>query len=117
MLKLKLEEVIQSRGIVNPYHYLVKNGFNYYTAGRLLRNERDSVSYVHLEKLCLLLDCSPSDLFVWQPAKDADVAPNHSLQKLRPKPDDLNLFQTLKKLPFDKLEQIKQFIKEMPEEQ
>lgn len=107
---------MRRREIENPYRFLVQNGFNYHTAGNLLRNERDSLSYKHLEKLCLLLHCTPNDLFVWKKPKDVSIAEHHPLHQLKPKPQDINVLEKLRKLPLDKLEQIKQFIKELPGE-
>jgi hypothetical protein len=116
MLHFDLTGMMRRREIENPYRFLVKNGFNYHTAGHLLRNERDSLSYKNLEKLCLLLHCTPNDLFVWQKPKDSVIAENHPLNQLKPKPQDINVTQKLQELPLDKLEQVKQFIKDLPKE-
>lgn len=116
MLHFDLVGMMRRREIENPYRFLAKNGFNYHTAGHLLRNERDSLSYKNLEKLCLLLHCTPNDLFVWQKPKDTLVAESHPLHQLKPKPHDINVTQKLQELPLDKLEQVKQFIKDLPQE-
>ncbi|MFN7118258.1 MAG: helix-turn-helix domain-containing protein [Saprospiraceae bacterium] len=116
MLHFDLVGMMRRREIENPYRFLVKNGFNYHTARHLLRNERDSLSYKNLEKLCLLLHCTPNDLFVWQKPTDAVVAENHPLHQLKPKPQEVNIMQKLQELPLDKLELVKQFVKELPEE-
>ncbi len=115
MLHFDLAGMLRRREIENPYRFLVQNGFNYHTAGLLLRNERSSLSYSNLEKLCLLLNCTPNDLFVWQKPKDVQVSEHHPLHQLQPKPQDVSVMQKLRELPLDKLKQIKQFIKELPE--
>lgn len=116
MLHFDLVNMLRHREIENPYRFLVKNGFNYHTAGHLLRNERDSLSYKNLEKLCILLKCTPNDLFVWQKPKDVLGLENHPLHQLKPKPQSVNVTQKLQELSLDKLEQVKQFIKDLPEE-
>lgn len=107
---------MRRREIENPYRFLVKNSFNYHTAGLLLRNERDSLSHKNLEKLCLLLHCTPNDLFVWQKPKDTLVADHHPLYQLKKKPQEVSVTQKLQELPLAQLEQVKQFIKNLPEE-
>jgi hypothetical protein len=116
MLHFDLAGMMRRREIENPYRFLVKNGFNYNTAGNLLRNERDSIAYKHLEKLCLLFHCSPNDLFVWKKPNDVTVAANHPLHQLKPKPQEVNITKKLQELPLEKLAQIKQFVKDLPEE-
>jgi putative transcriptional regulator len=113
MLKLNLSGVMRHRGISNPTHFLVKNGFTYHTANRLLRNEQDSVSYKNLEKLCLLLNCTIDDLFVWQKSANTLVPEQHPLHKLLPSTEELNVLQKLQELPMDKLAQLKQFIQDL----
>lgn len=113
MLKMNLHGVMRQRGIPNPTHFLVKNGFTYHTANRLLRNAQDSVSNKNLEKLCLLLNCTIDDLYVWQKPKDAPISKEHPLHKLLPKVEELDMLQKMQELPLEKLEQIKQFMKDL----
>jgi len=116
MLHFDLIGMMRRREIQNPYRFLVKNGFNYHTAGLLLRNERDSIPYKQLEKLCLLLHCTPNDLFVWKKPPDTLVSDHHPLHQLKKKPQEINVTQKLQELPLDKLELVKQFVKDLPEE-
>lgn len=113
MLKLNLLGVMRQRGIANSAKYLVKNGFSYHRVNRLLRHEQDSISYKNLERLCLLLNCTPDDLFVWQKPNDLKVSDDHPLRKLLAKAEDLNVLQKLQELPMEKLEQLKQFMKDL----
>ncbi len=116
MSHFDLVSMMRRREIKNPYRFLVKNGFNYHTAGNLLRNEQDSIAYKHLEKRCLIFQCTPNDLFVWQKPKDTLVPDNHPLHQLKPKPQEVNITKKLLELPLDQLAQVKQFVKDLPEE-
>lgn len=114
MLRLDLQGMMRRREIQNPYRFLVQNGFNYHTAGRLLHNERDSIPYKHLEKLCLLFQCTPNDLLVWQKPKDVLVSGDHPLHQLKPKKNEVNILKKLEQLPLDKLEEVKTYFKDLP---
>lgn len=116
MLYFNLTGMMRLREIQNPYHFLVQHGFNYHTAGNLLRNERSSIAYKHLEKLCLLLHCTPNDLFVWQKPKDTVISDSHPLHQLKPPAQSVSVTKKLQELPLDQLEQVKQFIKNLPKE-
>lgn len=113
MLKLNLVSVMRQRGITNPAKYLVKNGFSYHRVNRLFRNEQDSISYTNLERLCLLLNCTIDDLFVWEKPAYISVPEQHALEKLLPKAQEVDMLQKMQQLPMEKLEQLKQFMKDL----
>lgn len=113
MLRLNLQAVMRQRGIMNPTKYLLKKGFSRHQTGRLLRNEQESISYKTLEKLCLALHCTPDELLVWEKPMDVAVPEHHPLHRLLPKPEEVDLLQKLQQLPMDKLEQLKQIMKDL----
>jgi DNA-binding Xre family transcriptional regulator len=116
MLKLQLDAVFHQRGIHKPLHFLVKKGFTYHTAHRLLNNLVDSISYTHLEQLCLHLNCSLDDLFVWTRPDDVPVPDHHPLNKLVQQDNLGNITQNLLELPLDKLRQLQQIAEKLREE-
>jgi len=117
MLQLNLKQLITSRGINNPGKYLVKAGFTYYAASRLLNNKVDSISYRHAEQLCLLLNCSLDELFIWKQPPNTQISKDHPLQKLKPKQTGKLISEHLKELPLQKLEEVKNYIEQIRKDQ
>ncbi len=67
MLKLKIKEVILSRGHVYPHKWLKKHaGFGQGKAFNLLNNKQNSINMEDMTRLCLLLQCTPNDLLYWK---------------------------------------------------
>jgi len=101
------------KGIKNPYQYLVKSGFTYFTAYRLLNNRVANISYKHLEQLCIVLHCTIDELFAWSPPENMQNANTHPLQKLIPQQNKTNIIDDLKQLPLDKINEIRKFINQI----
>jgi DNA-binding Xre family transcriptional regulator len=113
MLKLDLQRIFEDKGIENPNQYLVKNGLTPHTVSRLLHNRVSSISFKHLEKICLLLNCTIDDLFAWENPDKSDTLKDHSLQKLKRGKKKGNIAGKLKALPASKLGQVRDFIEEL----
>lgn len=98
MLHFNIAEIMKDREISNPNRFLCQSGFTPHTASRLLNNKTKSISHCHLEKLCLLLRCTPNDLYVWQhPAhtgKDENQ-PVQFLTSVAPRPPVIHKFKHL----------------------
>jgi DNA-binding Xre family transcriptional regulator len=110
MLKLNLLRAISDKGVENPNRFLRDCGITSYTASRLLNDRIESINFKHLEIICLGLRCTINDLFVWKPDKntvDADLQP---LQKLKPKAKQGDLNQKLRQLPFDKMDELRNYL-------
>lgn len=116
MLQLNLSRIIKQRGIARPNQFLRNHGFTAYTASRILTNKVSGLTNEQLELLCLALRCTPNDLYVWQKPSDGNIPQDHPLHALLPKQESLDMVKQLQELPLDKLEQIRQFIAEMPKE-
>ena len=109
MLYLDIVKACSNRGIEDPRRWLVKNGFTHVAAGRLIKPTQGSFSYATLERLCVLLFCTPNELLSWQP-KDATVAANHPMYKLKQVAKEQSINSKLKHLPPEKLEALHAFI-------
>ncbi len=109
----QLQNTLKQRGVPSPLKFLVHNGFTYHTAHRLLHNNVDSISFPHLEKLCVLLNCTINDLFVWHKAENSTVADTHPINKLSAQPSTVNISQTLLQLPYDKIAQLEKLVNEL----
>ncbi|MEO7309226.1 MAG: hypothetical protein ABIX01_02420 [Chitinophagaceae bacterium] len=115
MLYLDIAKACNSKGIDDPRRWLVKNGFNYVTAARLINNTQDSITYAILEKLSLLLFCTPNDLLSWKPNETVTQA-NHPLLKLTQVPKEQSIAGQLRKLSPDKIAEVQQFLAELNKE-
>ncbi len=112
MLYSTIAEILKDREIANPNRFLCQNGFTPHTASRLLNNKTKSISHQHLQKLCLLLRCTPNDLYVWQHPANAVKDENQSLHFLvavTPRP---SVIHQLKHLSLQKLREKKQALEE-----
>ena len=107
MLYLNLRPIFSARGIEKPSQFLVKNGFNSTAAHRLLHSQTRVIKLDHIEKLCEILICEPTDLFLWIPDKGKYYPPNSPLHQLiSPKENQTDLKQTLSTLPYQQLKEI-----------
>lgn len=70
----------------------------------------DSISFRHLEQICLLLNCSIDDLFNWKNEDQTGIYKDHVLQKLKRGESKGNIIGKLKQLPPDKLNDIRKYI-------
>ncbi len=116
MLSLNISGLLAERGIDNASRYLVGKGMKYYTVSRLLTGKTDSLTYGTIEQLCVLCNCTPSDLFVWQPDAATVVAADHPLQKLKSKEGVKNPVERIKSLSLDKLDKLKAVLDELERE-
>lgn len=112
MLKYNFDRIFRARGIDKPSSYLVKAGFSRVTATKINRNQVARLNLNTLERLCLLLKCSPSDFFEWIPEKHLQVDTNHPLNNLRRSDKELILAKMINAIPYNQLEEIEQMIQE-----
>ncbi len=69
MVKLNVLELLEKRG--RTKYWLYKQlGMSYQNFSRMVNNQTQSIKLERIETLCMLLDCSPNDLFVidWEKA-------------------------------------------------
>ena len=106
MLNLNLAPIFRARNIERPYTFLVKNGFTHHSASNLINPRTPTIIMVHLERLCHVLNCEPSDLFAWKPDKNNPLPDNHPLHALRRKEPGYNWKQVFTTIPLNQLEEI-----------
>ncbi len=83
MILLNLKAICKLRGISKPQAWLVKAGLPKSTAANMGREDYENLPLVHLEKVCLLLNCTPNDLLRWEPAAGMETK-SHALSALLP---------------------------------
>ena len=110
MLQLNLTRIFKARGIEQPYKFLVRNGFVPFTAHKYKNSKVDAIRLDHIEKLCVLLNCTPNDILEWLPQDLLDDTPNHPLQKIRRRDKKIEINKMLSNLSLDKLEEIEKML-------
>jgi DNA-binding Xre family transcriptional regulator len=106
MIQLNLNRIFKARGIEQPYRFLVKGGFVSFTAHKYKNGKVDQIRLDHIEQLCILLNCTPNDIFEWVPNDLLDDRPDHPLQKIRRREKRIEINRLLSKMPLHKLEEI-----------
>ena len=113
MLQLQIENVIKQRGVSDPIKFLVQQGFTYHTAHRLINNRVDSVSFVNLERLCIILNCTINDLFLWSKDNKIAVDERHPINKLANQTNTVNISESLLQLPYEKIAQLERLVHDL----
>lgn len=115
MLFFNLRRVLALRGVEKPMAFLQKSGFSRSTAAKLSGNRVSQVKTAHIEVLCRLLNCAPSDLYEWRP--DATpLAENHPLNALVREKDELAVSRLVRDIPIGKMERAKALLEQLKDE-
>ena len=62
MIKLNVLELLEQNG--KTKYWLYKHlGMSYQNFSKMINNETKSIRYENIETLCLLLNCTPNELF------------------------------------------------------
>ncbi len=110
MLLLNIQRILKARGIDQVYTFLVKSGFVPFTAHKYKNSKVEHIRLDHIERLCILLNCTPNELFEWIPNDLLDDKPNHPLQKIRRRDKRLNLLKMIADIPVDKFDEVEKFL-------
>ena len=63
MIKLDVLRILEEQG--KTKYWLYKQlGMSYQNFSKMVNNETKSIRYENIETMCLLLNCTPKDLFV-----------------------------------------------------
>lgn len=116
MLRFELQSLMESREVHQPLSFLVKAGFNYHTAHRLLRSNTRSVRMDHVEQLCIALNCTPDDLLAWEAPRTMGNLSKHPLKKLTNRQRKGSILPKIKSLPQDKLDELRQYFDKLSED-
>lgn len=69
MIRLRLDELLAEKGRTKYWLYK-QMGMSYQNFSRMMNNETKSIKYTNLEALCVILGCTPCDLFDYRPESD-----------------------------------------------
>ena len=110
MLQINITRVCNLRGITRTFTLLSKNGISRNIASRLASGTALSISFKHLEKICIALNCTPNDLLQWIPGTGEKDTANHPLHPLRKDTPLSGFKELLDSLPIEKLNDIAKII-------
>ena len=111
MLRFNFTRIFKARGIDKPFSYLVKKGYSDNFATRVVNNRMLRLDLAELEKLCVLLHCTPNDLLEWIPDTKDNTSDKHPLFSIKRSDKVVELTQILNAVPLDKLGEIESAIK------
>ena len=63
MIKINVLNLLEQKG-KTKYWLFVQMGMTYTNFNNLITNKTKAIKYENIEKLCNILECEPSDLFV-----------------------------------------------------
>ena len=116
MLYFSIKRLMELRGIDKPYAFLVKNGFVSQTATNMINNRLGRITPEQMERLCLILNCTPNDLFDWRQNENTSVSDNHALRSLV-KEKTPSVAQMVKDLSVEKLSKLHDIINDLKNEE
>lgn len=65
MVKLNVLELLQKNN--RTKYWLYKQlGMSYQNLNKMINNQTKSIKYENIENICLLLNCTPNDLFIFK---------------------------------------------------
>lgn len=111
MLSFNFATIFAARGIVKPVPYLIEQGLSPNYATKVAHSRFIRLDLPHLERLCIILNCTPNDLLEWTPSAKNKANPDHPLYPLkREEGKMMKLAQVINSLPIESLEEVQQAV-------
>ena len=117
MIRYNFDRIFKARGIERPFSFLRKSGFSDNFATRVKNNRVERLELKYIEKLCIVLKCTPNDLMEWEPNDNNKIDPGHPLNQIKKSNKVIDITKTLNSVPLGKLEEIEKIINEKLNEQ
>jgi DNA-binding Xre family transcriptional regulator len=112
MIRYNFDRIFKARGIERPFTFLRKAGFSDNFATKINQNKVKRLNLEEIERLCVLLKCTPNDFFEWTPDSDNQVNEDHPLNDIRRSDIVIDITKTLNSVPLGQLAEIEQMIKD-----
>ena len=111
MLYYNFTRMFKARGVERPYSLMMKAGIGSDLATRMKKNQVRILRMETLEKVCLLLHCTPNDVMEWIPDGNETGEQDQPLNTLRRTQNKvIDITRSLNSLPLNKLEEIAKYI-------
>ncbi len=86
MIQLRINELLQSKGVRFPFRWLRKLGITHSTAHTLLSGKAHRISMAHVNDICAAINCTPNDLYAYTIGKKENaLPPEHQLHSIAPR--------------------------------
>ncbi|MBI9033984.1 MAG: helix-turn-helix transcriptional regulator [Bacteroidales bacterium] len=112
MLTYNFQRIFKARGIERPYSYLVNAGFSTEYASKINQKQVKRMDLREMEKFCILMRCTPNDLFEWTAEAEKQVDADHPINQIKKTDKAVDLIKTLSNVPLAHLPAIEDKIKE-----
>ncbi len=112
MIHFNFDRVFKARGIDKPFTFLLHAGFSRSFASKINNNKAKRLDFDIMERLCLVLNCTPNDFVEWIPDKDTSVPANHALRLLEKPEKEIDFTSKLNAIPLGKMKDISNLIDE-----
>ncbi|MDX9848608.1 MAG: helix-turn-helix transcriptional regulator [Tenuifilaceae bacterium] len=110
MIRYNFERIFKARGVERPFSFLRTAGFSDNLATKLKQNRVKRLNLETLERLCIVLKCTPNDFFEWTPNPEENLNDNHPLNAIRRSDKVLSITQMLNDVPLGQLENIEKLV-------
>ena len=117
MLIFNPRRIFALRGIEKPAPILSRQGIAPSTALKFLRTDGLNFKVKYVEMICVLMNCTPNDLFDWVPDAQTVLPENHPLAALERKDKITNIRELLHDMPVEKLSQVENLINELKKDE
>ncbi|WP_276978870.1 helix-turn-helix transcriptional regulator, partial [Flavobacterium filum] len=98
MITLYIKEMLRYKNLKPTASTLAKMGISWITANNMLSNKAKSITFDHVEKLCIGLNCTPNELFNYKPDKKG-VGPDYVIHEIKKEGTPLALQDVLQRMP------------------
>lgn len=112
MLKLSARHLFAAKAIVSPQGFLRNNGFSSYMANDIVTEKVKNFKLDAMERLCLVLNCTPHDFLVWEPDAKITEPNKFELSKLIRQKEIIKLSEQLRGMTIAEIEEVNRFVEE-----
>lgn len=112
MIIFNFDRIFRARGIQRKFSFMRQAGYSEHFSSKVANNRLTRISAKDLERICVLLRCSPNDICEWIPNNDEHVDENHPLNEIRRTRPFMDIANKLNHVPFSQLEEIEEAIQQ-----
>lgn len=112
MLSLDLKRLFTLKNIIKPYGFLLNKGFTTTQSQNFSARAVKTIRIDNIYRLCVMLNCTPNDLFSLSPEAKKSLPENHPLLNLiHEAPPDIT--KIISSLPPEKLTELSKHIESL----
>ncbi len=116
MLYFNLSPIFKARGIDRPHAFLVKAGITSHSAQNILNSQTRTFRLDHIEVLCRILICEPSDILAYKENPNHKISEDHPLNRLKLPESNISINDTITSMPYKQLKELATLINQTKEE-